>query len=1159
MTAILKNWFGLTTLGTATLTSHTSPTEIRLVVPGKNRAVMYYDFKEWEKYEDGLGEVIFTNVKTGEKLNKAYYFASPIYEYINESVYEKDCKLVDIGEDLPQQECTETLTGYRISKRLVRWEKLNGKDIPKGNNRIALITNVGYYDKIDAVWTIAGKKISKHAEWGSSLDAGNVNYYRFEKTSGLVLDFRGANNLTANGGVTRGVSGQIDNAFEYDGGDDNVNGTSGIAGDTSITVCGWYNISSIAADRAVFTVNSDGGGSASGFAASGHGAKMELVLEGVSWGSTGPNVAINTWHHLCLTRDGTQYDLYQDGDSSPISSLTNAGGTFSGAMTIGARSSSGLTQSMLGIIDEVGVWNRVLNATEILFLNSSISPPIIIPIVTIIFPENIIYNTTITELNYTVDASGVRCWFSIDGGATNSSDNDCTANFTTTSVAGGNTWTVYSNNSDGRVGQDSVTFTVESGMNINLISPVNNTFTSDPVINFSCNATDNFQLVNLTLVLDGAENETNTTVGTSMTLTPSLNLTQGQHNWTCRAVDNESFVLTEPIRIFEIGITAPTLNILFPDVTIPLHQLGTNLTLNWSITEPGRNLTEHIISCNYMYNAIRVSLNTTACISINETSFLYVKGVNNISMGVTDLFNNTANDTTLFDVLILEDTAFFNSSSFETKSEKFTLSLTSNGTTPTNGRFIYNGTIQTATITSTGGNDFNLSRTIDIPLRDGNKTFFFSTVINGVEVNTSSRTQNVTAVNLAFCNSTLNTPYINFTFHNETTNEEDVTAFIDSSWVYFIGSGVVNKTLNYANTTEDFKYTFCFGPGNQTISSTLTMSYNNAQSQQRVFNPTLLTLSNLTATQKLFLLPTTLGLFSQFKTEDTIGNTLTLVKAVITRVLGGSTITITSGFTDGSGIIVLFLNPDVTYTGTFTKSGFTDNIFTFVPIIDLRTVVMGSTTVVPVIGSNISIGTNYEIQPNNDSLNNNTLVTFSFNVTSDQDITLISMNITNSTHQISFQSNAGDGFISDIINTRNNTKLFGEFIIQTGSETITVMRVWNIGRTFIGDYSLFKQLSLFTDYNFNDFYKFLIVLVAVMGLLIFMSGDQQAEDELKMAAVAALIWGFSIVGWLDTGIVISSSSGQVNTLAQFSNQYGLAILTTVAASYFILRRVFRQI
>ncbi len=1044
------------------------------------------------------------------------------------------------------------------------WKDFTKNSLLKGETiTLGLFTDVQKGDHIEWVINVYGnEKLTAWAEWNENMLVGVIAHYDMNETSGTNTDnvFDHTNNGTStNMGF---IPWFIQGGYDFDGTAD-ILFSQWIEDETfEWTYNFWMNpTDSALGDQRFFTPRADTLMIARyGAADAGCVAVRYCILFNGTWHETGlranegDDVMVTFNHNGTGLRFGLNGTYLRYFEGTPVADTSNN--------RFGAGSGGANQVDMQG--DELTILNRTIGDTELLddWYNGGAGRSfrgVFRPIVNITFPLNITYNTTQTQLNYTVDASGVRCWFSTDGGVTNSSDNDCTENFITTSVVGGNTWTVYSNNSEGTIGQDSVTFTVESGIEINLISPIDNLFTSNTTIDFKCNATDNLGLVNLTLILNGIDNETNTTIGDSMVLSPTLTLAQDVYTWACRAEDNESFILTSENRTFEIGITAPTLDILFPNVTIPLHQLGTNLTLNWSITEPGRNLTEHITNCSYTYNAVTVNLNTTSCVSINKTSFLYVSGVNNLSMEVTDLFNNTAIDNVTFDILVLEDTIFFNSTSFETKRERFILNITSNGTAPLNGRFIYDGDIQTATITNVGGNNYNLSGTIELPINAGNKTFFFSTTINGVEVNTSSRQQTVNAIHLAFCNSTITTPYINFTFHNETTGEEDITAFIGSTWVYYIGSGGVNKTLNYANVTENHHWTFCFEPGNHTISSTLSLSYNNAQSQQRVFIPTLLTLSNITTTQKLFLLPTALGLFTQFKTEDTIGNTLTLVKAVITRVLGGNTITITSSFTDGSGLVVFFLNPDILYTGTFTKSGFTDNIFTFVPITDLRTVVMGSTTVVPVEGSNISIGTTYKIQPNNDSLNNNTLVTFSFNVTSGQPITLISMNITNSTHQISFQSNAGAGFISDIINTRNNEKMFGEFIIQTADETINIKRVWNIGIVFIGDYSLFRQLTLFNEYNFNEFFKFLIVLVVVMGLLMFLSGDQQVEDEIKMAAVTALVWAFSIVGWLDTGIVLTTASGQINLLAQFSNQYGLAILTTIGASYFILRRMFRQI
>ncbi|KKK87831.1 hypothetical protein LCGC14_2749280, partial [marine sediment metagenome] len=74
---------------------------------------------------------------------------------------------------------------------------------------------------------------------------------------------------------------------------------------------------------------------------------------------------------------------------------------------------------------------------------------------------------------------------------------------------------------------------------------------------------------------------------------------------------------------------------------------------------------------------------------------------------------------------------------------------------------------------------------------------------------------------------------------------------------------------------------------------------------------------------------------------------------------------------------------------------------------------------------------------------------------------------------------------------------------------------------------------------------------------IFMtSGEVIDTSESKIIVSLLLIWVFSIVGWLDTNIVVSSASNQLNTLGQLSNQYGIAMLTTAAGLYFILKRIF---
>ncbi|KKL78218.1 hypothetical protein LCGC14_2027010, partial [marine sediment metagenome] len=343
-----------------------------------------------------------------------------------------------------------------------------------------------------------------------------------------------------------------------------------------------------------------------------------------------------------------------------------------------------------------------------------------------------------------------------------------------------------------------------------------------------------------------------------------------------------------------------------------------------------------------------------------------------------------------------------------------------------------------------------------------------------------------------------------------------------------------------------------------TLFTTSSLAYTNSISQQRIFEPLLLTLTNITDARILFLLPTVDGLFSTFRTEDTLGNTIIGAIGTITRILNGVLIGITSDSTDGSGLVIFFLDPDITYTATFSKSGFSDNTFSFVPTTDLRTVIMGS-VVAPAAGSNVSLGMSYIILPTNATLNNGTDITFSFNVSSVETITFMGFTISNDTTTFLSVNQAGDGFISGTINTGNNNTFSGAFTITTINETIILTRTWKIEQGFIGDYSMFRQLSLFIDYGFKDFIRLLMVIATLTIVMIFMSREIGIDEEVKMVVAILIVWAFSVVGWLDTGVAISSSSSSINDLTQFSNQYGIAIVSTVAAAYFILRRAFRQI
>ena len=189
-------------------------------------------------------------------------------------------------------------------------------------------------------------------------------------------------------------------------------------------------------------------------------------------------------------------------------------------------------------------------------------------------------------------------------------------------------------------------------------------------------------------------------------------------------------------------------------------------------------------------------------------------------------------------------------------------------------------------------------------------------------------------------------------------------------------------------------------------------------------------------------------------------------------------------------------------------------------------------------------------------MNNDSSYLFGFNVSTNQSITEISMNITNkSGFQLLFQNQSTAGFISGSLHTGTNKTFIGTFIIRTATDSTAIKKIWLIGQDFVGDYSLHKQMSLYMNYEFQDFLRLLIVLSLIVGTLIFMSSNEIGESaEAKIAVTVLLVWGFSVVGWLTTGIDMTGE-GNITRLAQFGSQYAIAILSTLAGVGFFVRRL----
>ncbi|MBA7490711.1 hypothetical protein ES702_01254 [subsurface metagenome] len=165
--------------------------------------------------------------------------------------------------------------------------------------------------------------------------------------------------------------------------------------------------------------------------------------------------------------------------------------------------------------------NNINNTESVDFSIDSIHPQI-----SIVYPVNSThYNINISTLNYTfVETHPDSCWYSKNDGITNSSIVSMGTNFTgIISIKGQNNWTLFCNDTTGNENFTIVSFN-KFIMDINLISPINNTTLITTASNFTANYTissgdlknttyyiwyENSTIFNQTLVdISGTTNET---------------------------------------------------------------------------------------------------------------------------------------------------------------------------------------------------------------------------------------------------------------------------------------------------------------------------------------------------------------------------------------------------------------------------------------------------------------------------------------------------------------------------------------------------------------------------------------------------------------------------------------------------------------------------
>lgn len=397
----------------------------------------------------------------------------------------------------------------------------------------------------------------------------------------------------------------------------------------------------------------------------------------------------------------------------------------------------------------------------------------------------------------------------------------------------------------------------------------------------------------------------------------------------------------------------------------------------------------------------------------------------------------------------------------------------------------------------------------------------------------------------------------NISFYDE-GNNTPVIADVDGLWNYSIDNHATYGT--YTKDTNDiYNFSICIYPSYAELDIIFDVDYENLNDYlQRTWSGTD-TYDSITENINLSMLFVGQGIYARFKTVDEYENILTGTSAKME--LNG--VVIEESVTDGTGIVTFFVDPDTTYTFTFTKTGYETQTFSArITTGDIFTVIMPQEATAS--DPPLNVGLLYNFAPTNVTLNNHTTYNFVFNATTsvntitDCNLTLLLDN------QTVLQEGTGT-FDADSCTitlaqtTWNWSNIISKGFVQiNGTSNNTMYRTYQIGYFYQGTYSLktiFQDIRNFGGAGFNDFSR---MLITFFFIFIIVAGVSRAagltNPEAIMLVVVGLVW---VASFLDLLLLTTpnfpAAIGGV-PIGAFMQKFSIALLITMTVGAYIIAR-----
>ena len=352
----------------AELKSHKTLTEVLQVGRGRDKLVMYYDFNNFK--DNKLGEVYFINMDTSEQIEKSYYFAKAIYGDIEIQDYTELCENKILPDGTFGRSCEYVKDGKHTENKIIRWERLIDNNLEKGKIRVGLFTDVNENDYIDGIWTIAGKKVNKHASWAESLDVGLVGEYPISEGTGTNIQnvFTSLYNGTATNGEWN-LTESIDNTNSYQFSSSNtridMSGSTQLGRQANLSYVMWL-YPTLAVCSAGYDTIVMVGAQTTSLLLDFVGASCQLRIHFAGGGgqtlSTGYLIP-NQWNMVTVThQQGHETRVYLN--TTKVLETTGKSWTETNYVRFGM--SADTNQRYTGLMDEIFIYNRTLSNQEII-------------------------------------------------------------------------------------------------------------------------------------------------------------------------------------------------------------------------------------------------------------------------------------------------------------------------------------------------------------------------------------------------------------------------------------------------------------------------------------------------------------------------------------------------------------------------------------------------------------------------------------------------------------------------------------------------------------------------------------------------------------------------------------------------------------------------